>query len=57
MRRSIPIIALVLMLFLVLPCWGEKDWPMTLNLTREDGLEQYIGFCSSVAADKIECEF
>lgn len=36
---------------------ASDDTPTVLNLTREDGLETYYGFCVSSAPGKIECEF
>lgn len=36
---------------------ASDNKPTVLNLIREDGLQKFYGFCRSVAADKIKCEF
>jgi hypothetical protein len=62
MRRSIPIIAFVLMLFVVLPCWGEEKpreiWFHSLTSSDIEEDSAISGKCTGdTSSDEIECKF
>lgn len=51
------VVTIVVILGQLSPAYSADDAPTLLVLRREDGREQYRGFCTSVAPAKINCQF